>query len=219
MAMTRDRSKHSQMNIAILSRAPISGHTKTRLIPLLGADGAVRLQGWLLRRTVTTALAADCGPVTLWCTPDTRHPDFLACQQIGLLKLRQQADGDLGSRMLAAIAANTPDATLVIGTDCAAWTPELLRQAAAALTDHPAVLIPAEDGGYVLIGLREPEARIFSAIQWGTPQVLESTRQRLQQLGWSWAEFPPLWDVDRSEDARRLFRLHPEAGELAGAGT
>ena len=204
--MPQTRSKHSPVSIAILSRAPIPGQTKTRLIPALGAEGAADLHRRFLHGTVRTALKADIGPVTLWCTPDTIHPEFAACAALGPLILRQQAEGDLGLRMLAAI--NGP--TLIIGTDCPALTPAHLQQAANALNENDAVLIPAADGGYVLIGLRQPEPAVFADIAWGTAQVLACTRQRLRNIGYSWDELPTLWDVDEPADLVRLALSHPK---------
>ena len=63
--------RHPGFGVAILAKAPLAGFAKTRLIPHLGAEGAASLQRWLLQRTVTTALSAGIGPVTLWCAPDT----------------------------------------------------------------------------------------------------------------------------------------------------
>ena len=204
--MPQTRSKHSPVSIAILSRAPVPGQTKTRLIPALGAQGAADLHRSFLHATVRTALQANLGPVTLWCTPDTSHPEFTACAALGPLTLRQQAEGDLGNRMLATI--NGP--TLIIGTDCPALTPELLQQAACALSENDAVLIPAEDGGYVLIGLRQPTASIFADMTWGCATVLEQTRLRLRAAGLRWVELPALWDVDEAADLTRLAAFAPE---------
>ena len=201
--MPQTRSKHLPVSIAILSRAPVPGQTKTRLIPALGAEGAADLHRRFLHATVRTALQANLGPITLWCTPDTSHPEFTACAALGPLTLRQQAEGNLGQRMLATI--DTP--TLIIGTDCPALTQTHLQQAANALNENDAVLIPAEDGGYVLIGLRQPEPAIFTDITWGTAQVLASTRQRLRDIGYSWRELPTLWDVDEPADLTRLHHM------------
>ena len=201
--MPQTHCKHLPVSIAILSRAPVPGQTKTRLIPALGAEGAADLHRRFLHATVRTALQANLGPVTLWCTPDTSHPEFTACAALGPLTLRPQVVGDLGLRMLATI--DTP--TLIIGTDCPALTQTHLQQAANALNENDAVLIPAEDGGYVLIGLRQPEPAIFTDITWGTAQVLASTRQRLRDIGYSWRELPTLWDVDEPADLTRLHHM------------
>lgn len=207
------------VGMAILAKAPLPGLAKTRLIPRLGAAGAATLQRWLLQRTVKTALEAGIGPVTLWCTPDTRHPDFEACLAYGPIILRQQPEADLGARIHAAMAGScSPCGCLVIGTDCAVLTAEILRQAAASLRKKPAVLTPAADGGYVLIGLREPSMTVFSRIDWSTDRVMEQTRQRLAAHRLDWAELPTLWDIDHAEDYERLLRLHPELASLTPGG-
>lgn len=195
-----------RIGVAILARAPVAGLAKTRLIPALGAEGAARLQRWLMQRTVAMALVADVGPVTLWCAGDFSHPDFALCRSFGAVTLRQQADGDLGARMLTAIKQSpTPAGTLVVGTDCPALTSTCLRKAARLLDDNDAVVLPAEDGGYVLAGMRSPTPVFFENIDWGSEHVMAQTRQRLASLGWRWVEPVTLWDVDRPADLARLF--------------
>ena len=201
--------------IAILAKAPIPGLAKTRLIPHLGADGAAALQRWLLRRTLATALAAELGPVTLWCAPATDHPGFEACQVLGAVRLCRQPDVDLGGRMHAAVVdSSSPAGTLVIGTDCPALTSDILREAAAALREREAVVVPAEDGGYVLIGLMQPALAVFRYVDWSTDKVMAQTRQRLESAGLTWRELSPLWDVDRLEDVERLIHVFPEVALL-----
>src|SRR5215471_20947336 len=112
--------------VAILAKAPLPGLAKTRLAPALGADGAAALQARLIERAVETARAADIGPVTLWAAPDQDHPAFQTLAALFGVKLAPQPDGDLGARMLAAIAA-AGGPVLVIGTDCAALAPDHLR--------------------------------------------------------------------------------------------
>jgi len=210
--------RYPGVGLAILAKAPLAGFAKTRLIPDLGAEGAAGLQRWLLQRTVRTALSAGIGPVTLWCAPDTAHPDFALCRTFGPLALRRQPDGDLGERMLAAITEPiTPAGTLVIGTDCPALTPALLRQAANALAGHDAVVVPAEDGGYVLIGMQQAAPRVFDAVDWSTGRVMAQTRARLAEMDWRWQEFAPLWDVDRGEDLERLDACFPASLDKARA--
>ena len=196
--------------IAILAKAPVPGYAKTRLIPALGADGAAALQAAMLKRTLATALAAGIGPVTLWCAPDCLHPAFAEAAAQGV-ELAEQPAGDIGQRMQAAMAAaTTTGGVIVIGTDCPALTPGHLRQAAVALGGQDAVVIPAEDGGYVLLGLRQANAAVFSGVAWSTPQVMAQTRARLAAAGLRHAEFSPLFDVDRSSDLPRLYALMPD---------
>jgi uncharacterized protein len=154
----------------------------------------------------------------LWCAPDATHPDFAACRAFGPLALRRQPDGDLGERMLAAVAgASTPAGTLVIGTDCPALTPALLREAARTLTARDATVVPAEDGGYVLIGMHQATPQVFAEVDWSTERVMAQTRARFKEMGWLWHEFAPLWDVDRGEDLERLNASFPASMEKAGA--
>jgi uncharacterized protein len=190
--------------LAILAKAPVAGSVKTRLIPALGADGAAALHARLIERTVETACTAGIGPVTLWVTPAAPHASFTALASRFPIALADQPDGDLGARMLAACAAASGPA-IVIGTDCPALTPSHLRAAADALRDgRDVVVIPAEDGGYVLIGSRAPQPNLFTNMTWSTDQVMAQTRQRLARGGLTWRELPPLWDVDRPEDLARL---------------
>lgn len=201
-----------QVGIAILAKAPVPGQAKTRLIPALGAEGAARLQEWLLLRTVRLAIDAGLGPVTLWWDGAPDHPALAACRAFGALESRRQPDGDLGARMHAAIAESAdPGGTLVIGTDCPAFTVSHLHVAAAKLAVHDAVLYPAEDGGYVLIGMRRAASDVFTELPWGGAQVMELTRQRLRAMGWTWSEPATLWDVDRPEDLERLHTAFPAA--------
>ena len=192
------------VTVAVLAKAPIPGFAKTRLIPVLGARGAAMLQGRLIERAVETACAAAVGPVSLWAAPDETHPAFQSISARLAITLARQADGDLGARMLAAITrANT--CVLVIGSDCPALTPDHLRTAAEVLRNHAdVVVIPAEDGGYALIGMRTPEPALFSDVPWSTPGVMDETRRRLRTLGLTWHEPTTLWDVDLPHDLERM---------------
>jgi uncharacterized protein len=194
------------VDIAIFARAPVAGEAKTRLIPRLGAEGAAALQHAMIRRTLQTALAANLGTVSVWCTPDCEHPAFIDCSERFGVRRYPQHGVDLGARMFHAFSRLCRQReALVIGTDCPALTVAELRAAAQALLEgNDAVLVPAEDGGYVLVGLRHPIASLFYGIPWGTELVMDHTRARLRSAGLRWRELTPLWDVDRPEDIDRL---------------
>ena len=193
--------------IAVLAKAPLPGFAKTRLIPALGAEGAALLQARLVEHSVATACAARIGPVTLWGAPDERHPLFQAIGARRGVALARQGGGDLGERMLAAVAA-ADKPVLVIGTDCPALTADHLRTAADILhSGADAAIIPAEDGGYALIGLRAPAPALFSAMHWSVSSVMEETRRRLRDLGMTWQEPVTLWDLDLPEDIERLRQI------------
>jgi glycosyltransferase A (GT-A) superfamily protein (DUF2064 family) len=95
----------------------------------------------------------------------------------------------------------------LIGTDAPSLTEADLKESAEVLLKGiDAVISPAEDGGYVLIGLRHEVSDLFTGISWGSNTVMEETRLRLRQLRWRWHELPERWDVDRLEDLERLKR-------------
>lgn len=200
------RSGAAEATVVVFARAPEPGRTKTRLIPLLGAEGAANLHARLTLNSIEAALGAGIGPVELWCAPHTAFPFFAACARGYGIRLRAQGPGNLGARMLRACRETLARApALLIGTDCPGYSAAYLRQARDRLaTGADAVLGPAEDGGYVLIGLNRVSPRLFQDLQWGTASVLEETRARLRVLGWRWEELPPLWDMDRPEDFSRL---------------
>jgi rSAM/selenodomain-associated transferase 1 len=191
------------ITIAVLAKAPMPGLAKTRLIPALGADGAAALAAKLIERTVATCSSARLGPVTLWAAPDEAHPLFAAMREKYGVALACQPDGDLGARMHAAtVAAESP--VLVVGTDCPALTTGHLQAAAEALRHHDVVVIPAEDGGYVLIGMQQPQPDLFREMKWSTASVMDETRRRMTSLKLSWHELAALWDIDTPRDLARL---------------
>ena len=193
--------------VMVFAKAPEPGAVKTRLVPVLGAEGAAALHAKLVKHTLDTARAASLGQAELHGAPDASDPFFRFCAGHYGVSVEAQAAGDLGARMLRAFdkAFATHTAALLVGTDCPALGARHLRQAAKALRDGAdAVFVPCADGGYALIGLRRADAVLFDGIAWGSDKVMAETRARLERLGWTWCELETLWDVDRPEDYARL---------------
>lgn len=202
--------RYPDARILVFAKAPVPGYAKTRLIPVLGAQGAADLHAGFIRRTVALAVESRLAPVELWTSGDEEMNFFGAFQSVigGLMHV--QTGADLGARMSHALeqALEHADFAVLIGTDCPVLGYADLERACAALaTGCDVVLGPAEDGGYVLIGLRRSDPGLFDSIAWGTPDVLRQTRERIHRLGWSCHELPFLWDVDRPEDLERLRTL------------
>lgn len=193
--------------ILIFARAPVPGACKTRLIPALGEAGAARLCSVLTRRLLVMLREAAVAPVVLCCTPDDRHPLFVESQET----CWTQKGHDLGERMFHAARRALAESgrVLLVGTDCPALSESYLVDAFEALERADVVLGPAEDGGYVLLGLRRVDRELFRGIGWGTASVLEQTLERVASLGWCHELLEPLWDLDRPEDLERLRREYP----------
>lgn len=193
--------------IAVFTRAPVAGATKTRLVPLLGAEGAVQAHRQLLALALRHASEACPGQVSIHVAGDIHHPELHALSAQHQAPLVEQQGADLGERMCDAIAwvLERHVRALVIGSDCAVLDAPALQQAADALQSHDMVFTPAEDGGYVLVGARRGAqvAPAFAGIHWGTGGVMSTSRQRARDAGLTHTELPTLWDVDEPADWRR----------------
>ena len=192
--------------VIVMAKAPVPGYAKTRLIPALGAAGAAALASRLLEHAVEQALAAELGPVDLCCAPDQSHEEFASqAQRVGLV-LSSQGEGDLGARMSHAFDRCLSHAgrVLMIGTDAPAIDATLLQQAAQALDETDAVFVPALDGGYALIGLRQPAPHLFTDMVWSTASVMAVTRNRLITAGLRHTELAPVADIDEPADLVHL---------------
>jgi hypothetical protein len=152
-----------------------------------------------------TALASPLRTITLWCAPDCDHPIFQSASQEYGFTTHVQTGDDLGKRMFGAFERLTRRSpALLIGTDCPILSADHLVQCAAALVGGTdATFIPAEDGGYALIGLRKPVWRLFEGMPWGTGDVMRLTRDRLREEHLSAFEADQLWDVDTPADYYR----------------
>ncbi len=189
--------------LLLFTRWPEPGRAKTRLIPALGAEGAANLQRRMTEQAVGRAWAFCAATGTqLRIAHEGGTPAQLR-EWLGPLAFEPQAGGDLGARlthaMLRAHAAGAAK-IVIIGSDCPALAEEHLSRAFAALDSHDLVLLPAHDGGYALIGLRQPQQGVFQNIPWSTDQVTEATLQQAHRLGLSTALLEPLQDVDEPTD-------------------
>jgi rSAM/selenodomain-associated transferase 1 len=189
--------------LLVFVRAPVEGRVKTRLAAALGPRGALRVY----RRLAEHALAAAraLGPAVslrVHVTPADDVPAVRAWLGAGPAYL-PQAEGDLGARMAAAFAdafAAGARRVVIIGSDLPDLSPDLLRRAFDHLSATDAVLGPAADGGYWLLGLARPLPEVFAGIAWSTDGVLAATLARLRAAGIEPARLPTLRDVDEAAD-------------------
>lgn len=178
--------------LSIFARLPVPGKVKTRLIPVLGEEGAARLYAHLLGQTVAEARKSGLHFELRVTGGEIAAFHDLFGEDMAVV---DQGDGDLGDKM-ARVAAPA----LLIGSDCPGVTAPLLRAAAEALDNRRVVLGPANDGGYYLIGFREPVPFLFEGMEWSTPRVFPETLARLAARGWGPAVLPELTDIDTAED-------------------
>jgi len=209
VSMHRDKPASYNERLIIFTRYPDPGTTKTRLIPLLGAEGAADLQRKMTEHTlsrvkrITTSHklsveiryeGSDENLMQNWLGPDFDY--------------RSQGRGDLGLRMKHSFKdafRSRATAAVLIGTDIPDITHITIQKAFDTLKQKDMVIGPAKDGGYYLIGLRRESLslaipHIFNGIEWGTSNVLNATTRiaRRLKLRYSLLEF--LEDVDRPED-------------------
>lgn len=189
--------------VLVFVRAPEAGRVKTRLAASLGAEGALRVYRRLADHTVREARELEPGvEVRIHFTPADRGAEVRAWLGGGPCYL-PQAEGDLGARMEAAFRAafeEGADRVVIIGSDLPEVSAALLRRALVALDAHPAVLGPARDGGYYLLGMRRMIPGVFHRVPWSTGDVLARTLERMRAAGVEPALLDTLADVDEAAD-------------------
>lgn len=209
MPPSADRRPPPPWALVVFAKAPIPGHSKTRLVPPLTADQAARLHAAFVSDVLerTAPLDKDRGWARyLACAPDTRDAFLAACARRVGATLLTQGDGDLGERLARVMRdlLHRHQGVIVIGTDSPTLPVAVLDEARSRLAENDVVLGPAEDGGYYLIGLTGFVASLFQDIPWGTHRVLAETLAKMAPrqpaLLRSW------YDIDRPADLVRLRR-------------
>lgn len=197
--------------VLIFAKAPYAGQVKTRLIPAIGERAATKLYTHLLEREIAWIANETPYDIELWVSPDTTHPLLQSLAKRHSLSLLVQQGEDLGERMgyAARQALKSYRRIVLLGVDCPALTADHLQQTFDWLSaGEDAVIGPAEDGGYVLLGLNAWDDSLFHGHEWGKETVAETTRQALSEIGWRWRELPTLWDLDRPSDLQQLKSLN-----------
>jgi uncharacterized protein len=190
--------------LIIFTRYPEPGKTKTRLIPVLGAEGAATLQRKMTEQKLAEVKQLQAAYPLSVEVHFAGGTEQLMQEWLGSsLVYRHQSEGDLGYRMASAFQASFDagmNAVVLIGTDCPDLNAPLIAEAFQALRQHDLVLGPAIDGGYYLIGLRRLIPELFTGICWSTVEVLQQTLSIAQRLELNVATLPLLSDIDRPED-------------------
>ena len=169
-------------------------------MPDFSAEQAADIHRQLASRMISECISTmqDQAELVLWCSPTLDDAFFMGFD----ISRRIQVGTDLGQRMQHAFESEAGPA-LLIGTDCPNLDADYLKLALARLEDHDAVVGPAEDGGYGLIGLAGSNRNVFEAVDWGTDKVCAQTCAQLNQQKLNWSLLPLLWDVDYPQDVER----------------
>lgn len=183
--------------LVLFCRYPNPGECKTRLIPAIGADGAAAVHRQLTERTMAVLTCTDA-PLTV--AYDGGSAKEFARWLGPAPEYEPQVGSDLGER-LAVFASRAP--VILFGSDTPGLTANHVEAALVGLATHDVVIGPALDGGYYLIGLREPMPELFTEMPWSTNQVLPETLKRLERIGKKPLLLETLSDCDRPEDLKR----------------
>ena len=198
--------------LVIFAKAPIAGQVKTRLCPPLTPDEAATLHGSfvidMLERTKVAAIKLKL-PIDryLACAPSSTLVFFQIMEERQSVKLIDQVGDDLGARMEQAFATlfgKGYQRVFIVGTDVPSLPLDHYKQALALLDTHEVVLGPALDGGYYLIGLKQPRPELFAGIAWSTDRVLAATQEKAASFGLKVALLPSWRDVDTIDDLQAL---------------
>ena len=198
----------------IFAKAPIPGEVKTRLCPPLTPDEAATLHGsFVLDMLERTKLAVEKLQLPLHrylaCAPSSELVFFKIMEERQGARLLNQVGEDLGQRMHCTsvnLFAKGYKQVIIVGTDVPTLPLSVYQEALTLLRKSDVVLGPALDGGYYLIGLKQPAEQLFTGVPWSTDQVLAVTQQNAKTLGLS-VELTTAWrDVDTIADLQMLIR-------------
>lgn len=189
----------SPLPVYVFTKAPVAGRVKTRLVPAVGVEGAARLAAALLEDTLEALLVAGRA------APVLAVDDGAAFRGRGL-PLVEQGQGDLGERLERVLGRGLARARAVVavGGDAPGFPTSLLEACFSALERADAVLTPAEDGGFALLGLKRCPPGLFRGLPWSGPDTLRATEARLRARGLSVLRVGRWFDIDGPADLARL---------------
>lgn len=189
------------------AKVPKPGHVKTRTTPGLTQAQALQLHKCLMKFTHRQVSSGDWD-YCLYLSESGYDQQVLETLGVGSTDIDYQSQGDLGQRMHQCFASllQRYKRVILVGSDCPYIDSAHIAAAAKVLRSQSCVVTPAEDGGYVLIGLNRVSDSLFQNIPWGGDRVLECTEQQLKALGWDYCLLAPMLDIDTIEDLTHLMQ-------------
>ena len=205
-------SDDSQTNrLIIFAKLPEPGKVKTRLAADLGNERAAEIYSQLARDIISRVSESDHYQTYIFYDPPEKKAEVAGWLNDSIdpeaVSFFPQQGVILGERISLAfekVFSSNADRSVIIGTDCTDLTRELIEDSFKALRVYDAVIGPAEDGGYYLLGLNRFRPELFQDIEWSTRHVLGQTVERLQESGLRYKVLKTLSDIDNLDDLKRI---------------
>ncbi|GIW42741.1 MAG: hypothetical protein KatS3mg077_0023 [Candidatus Binatia bacterium] len=202
--------------VCVFAKPPLPGKVKTRLARAIGEEGAARLARAFLADV--WALVSRLGWArSVLASTSTNVEEFGLGENI---EVWRQGEGDLGARIERIVrrGLGAADRVLAIGADSPGLPEAILNQARAMLGSHDAVIGPARDGGFYLLGLRHCPKGLLANIRWSAATTGALVAARLHQYGMQLGVLPPWFDVDEVGDLV-LLRRRIQVGAIRAPAT
>ena len=185
--------------LIIFVRNPVLGKVKTRIAAALGEQEALRIYSALLQHTHDISLSIAADKYVFY----SDHPQLGDIWEDNIYHKFLQAGEALGHKMKSAfnrMFENSYSRVVITGSDCLELTSAIIENAFTALKDNEAVIGPAKDGGYYLLGLTKMISGIFENKNWSSATVCTDTIADFEKAGIKHLYLPMLNDVDTAED-------------------
>ncbi len=192
--------------LIIFVRNPELGKVKTRLAATMGDEKALQIYSLLLQHTCAITRNHNADKYVFYTSTPVANDLW---EQAGFFRLLQ-LEGGLGEKMKHAfetVFARRYEQVLIIGSDCINLTTEIIDRAFESLTTHDAVIGPANDGGYYLLGTKAVYPELFKNKEWSSAEVCRATLTDFEKLGLSFNVLPELIDIDTEEDWQEAQKL------------
>jgi len=188
--------------LIIFAKKPELGKVKTRLAATIGNEQTLFIYQKLIEHTITVTKELSVDKIVFYSDSIVEKDNW----DSGIYQKKLQSGNDLGDRMKNAFKSSFTagyEKVVIIGTDCFELNETLINKAFERLNNYDAVIGPAKDGGYYLLGLKNFNPSLFENIEWSTDKVLKQTIEFSKQLNLSVFLLPELSDIDREDDLKK----------------
>jgi rSAM/selenodomain-associated transferase 1 len=194
--------------LIVVAKKPVPGQTKTRLSPPLSAESAAAFYRCLLLDSLALMARFELADHTIAYTPASARGYFARLSPSGF-SLVEQEGANLGERLANALSQHFDQGyrqVVIMNSDGPTLPLACLEEAFSALDRADVTLGPGHDGGYYLIGMKQPHRELFEGIDWSTERVISQTLAVSRRFGLTVHQLPEWYDVDVADDLERLRR-------------